>query len=76
METVNLFEGDVCTEYVPAIIYGDYSGLADAEEEEVRAWVLQYSGAGFTIGEETQLTTCCISGLLSECVSIEVYIFS
>ena len=36
---IDLFEFTILTEFLPAIIYDDWSGLSSADEETLRAWI-------------------------------------
>ena len=68
-DTVN-----ICTAYVCAIEYGDYSGLDDEEYRLVNAWLNTLpSFLTFDYKDGNEFARDCISGLMADCIEVDIY---
>jgi hypothetical protein len=67
----------VCSAYLCALWYGDYSGLSDDEEQQVNDFVesLPASHTLDAAGEGTEFARDEITGLMADCVELNVYTF-
>lgn len=62
---------------VTAIEYGDYTGLSDKDEGVVKNFIDSLpANASFAWGNETFHGRDCLSGLLEDCISLEVTVFN
>ena len=65
----------LASHYLPALINGDYTGLTDWEEAELKAWVdsLPVSGHFEVISEESDFKQCDICELHADCYEVRLY---
>ena len=69
----NTIEDTICTHYIVAIEYGDFSGLEDEEIEQAEKFMASYPNACFQYGEESHFSLDCISGLMADCVDLTIF---
>jgi len=62
--------------FASPIEYGDMTGLTDHEEAQVNRWLSAYPNATFKWGEESEFARCEITGLMSNCVEVEIYVLN
>lgn len=67
---------NVCSAYVTAIEYSDYSGLDDNDEKLVNDWLdnLPDGYKYFQWSEESYFCKDSISGLMADCLECKVFI--
>jgi hypothetical protein len=64
----------ICEYYICAIEYDDYSGLSDDEEKAIGKWIESLpQSVTFEHGESSEVTTCAISGLKAQCLSVKIW---
>ena len=63
----------ICSAYVCAIEYGDYTGLEDHEVPLVDAFVSQYPSATYEWDDESQFAKDAVSGLMADCVEVNIW---
>ena len=76
MANIQLIETCLIAEYfICAIEYGDTTGLSDKEEIQLNDWLGNYpcSCCMFEYGESTEFAKCDITGLMSGCVTVNIY---
>lgn len=63
----------ITSDYLPAIINDDYSGLEIYDEESILEWLDNYERCVFQCGDYSEFEICAITGLHSNCVEVTIY---
>lgn len=74
MSMFNQHDAVICSHYVTTLEYYDISGMEDDEIEQVDAFLDQYPMACFQYGEETSFRRCDISGLMGDCIDVQIFV--
>lgn len=65
---------DICSAYVCAIEYGDFSGITNNEQSEVENFLNNLpDGSMFQYGEKSYFSRDEISGLMADCIETTVF---
>lgn len=67
-DTVN-----ICTAFVTAFEYGDYTGVSDEEEHQIDEYLSNLpSPHYFEYGSESFCGRCKVTGLMADCVEVKI----
>jgi hypothetical protein len=70
------FSSDICTHYVTAIEYGDFTGLDDKEQVQVESFLSDMPANcvyQWPVDGDTHFMQDDITGMMADCVTVEVY---
>lgn len=59
--------------FVCPVEYGDMTGLSDEEEQMLDRWIAHYPSAVFVWGEEDEFARCDVTGMMSRCIEVQIY---